>query len=43
MKRVDLIRHLREHGCEFVREGGSHSLFRNTKIGTKSTIPRHNE
>jgi len=27
MKRVDLIRHLERHGVQFLREGGSHSVY----------------
>ena len=27
MKRKDLIRHLESHGCEFLREGGNHTLY----------------
>jgi hypothetical protein len=26
MKRTELLKHLREHGCVFIREGGSHFL-----------------
>ncbi len=35
MKRIDLVRHLEEFGCEFVREGKQHTLYinrRNEKI-----------
>jgi hypothetical protein len=28
MKRVDLIRHLERHGCEFLREGNNHTVQR---------------
>ena len=27
MKRRDLLKHLRWHGCQFVREGGDHSIW----------------
>jgi hypothetical protein len=27
MKRIDLIRHLERHGVQFLREGGSHSVY----------------
>jgi mRNA interferase HicA len=43
MKRTDLIKHLHEYGCEFVREGGSHTIYRNPANGKRTTIPRHNE
>lgn len=29
MKRLDLIRHLERHGCEFLREGGNHTIYVN--------------
>jgi predicted RNA binding protein YcfA (HicA-like mRNA interferase family) len=29
MKRRDLLKHLRQHGCQFVREGGAHSIWEN--------------
>jgi hypothetical protein len=37
MKRVDLIRHLERHGCEFLREG-------NNRVDHEpATVPRHRE
>lgn len=29
MKRRDLLRHLEEHGCELLREGGNHTVYIN--------------
>ncbi|MBA2525413.1 MAG: type II toxin-antitoxin system HicA family toxin [Pyrinomonadaceae bacterium] len=43
MKRADLIRHIESHGCLFVREGGSHTVFRNPATGSSTTVPRHRE
>jgi predicted RNA binding protein YcfA (HicA-like mRNA interferase family) len=43
MKRRDLIRHLEEHGCEFFREGGKHTVYVNRSAGKSTTIPRHRE
>ena len=43
MKRRDLIRHLEHHGCEFLREGGSHTVYVNRHARKTSTIPRHRE
>ena len=43
MKRRDLLRHLEQHGCEFLREGGSHTVYVNRTAKKASTIPRHNE
>ncbi|MDA1186162.1 MAG: type II toxin-antitoxin system HicA family toxin [Acidobacteria bacterium] len=43
MKRRDLLRHLEQHGCEFLREGGSHTIYINRSAKKASTIPRHKE
>jgi len=43
VKRVDLVRHLEERGCELLREGGSHSVYVNRAARKSSSIPRHRE
>jgi len=43
VKRIDLIRHLESHGCQLLREGGSHSVFVNRITRKSSTVPRHRE
>jgi predicted RNA binding protein YcfA (HicA-like mRNA interferase family) len=43
LKRRDLIRHLEQHGCELLREGGNHSVYINRPLRKVSTIPRHRE
>ena len=43
MKRGDLLRHLRAHGCELLREGARHSWWYNAKQNKRSAIPRHTE
>ena len=43
MKRVDRIRHLERHGCEFLREGGNHTVYWNPSTGKSATVPRHRE
>ena len=43
MKRRELIRHLENHGCEFLREGGSHTIYVNRRAQKSSAIPRHRE
>jgi len=43
VKRLDFIRHLERHGCELLREGGSHSVYVNRGPRKSSTIPRHRE
>ncbi|MGI9041607.1 MAG: type II toxin-antitoxin system HicA family toxin [Gemmatimonadales bacterium] len=43
MKRIDLIRHLEQHGCELFREGGRHSGYVNRATRKAATVPRHRE
>ncbi|MDE2180308.1 MAG: type II toxin-antitoxin system HicA family toxin [candidate division NC10 bacterium] len=43
MKRSELLRHLRKHGCYLKREGGSHSLWANPQTGAVEAVPRHTE
>ena len=43
MKRGDLLRHLRQHGCYLKREGASHSLWCNPATGHVEAVPRHTE
>jgi len=43
MKRRDLISHLESNGCEFLREGGNHTMYVNRAKGKASAVPRHRE
>jgi mRNA interferase HicA len=43
MKRVDLIRHLTRHGCEFLRVCENHTIYVNRPVRKSSAIPRHRE
>ena len=43
MKRNDLLRHLQQHGCVLLREGGKHSVFVNRATRKVTTVPRHRE
>jgi predicted RNA binding protein YcfA (HicA-like mRNA interferase family) len=43
MKRTDLLRHLESHGCEFLREGGNHTIYVNRAVLASSAVPRHRE
>ncbi len=43
MKRRDVLRHLRQHGCRLVREGGEHSIWENPATHRRTSVPRHNE
>jgi mRNA interferase HicA len=43
MKLRDLIRYLEKNGCEFLREGGNHTIYVNRAAQKVSAIPRHKE
>lgn len=43
MKRIELIRHIEQHGCEFLREGGHHTVYVNRAARKVSTVPRHRD
>ena len=39
MKRADLLRQLRDTGCEMVRHGGKHDWYRNPRTGVSQPFP----
>jgi len=43
VKRLDLERHLRGQGCQFLREGGNHTAWWNPANRKTSSLPRHRE
>ncbi len=43
MKRRDLVRHIEQHGCVFLREGGRHTIYVNRAARKTSAVPRHRE
>ena len=43
MKRRELVRHLEAGGCQFLREGASHTIYTNPTTGIREAIPRHQE
>jgi mRNA interferase HicA len=43
MKRAKLLQHLRNHGCELLREGSRHSTWRNPHNDALTAVPRHSE
>ena len=43
MKRRDLLRHIKTHGCVFVREGHDHKIYENPANGNRVPILRHRE
>ena len=43
MKRQAFVRELEKAGCEFVRHGKRHDVFRNPASGAQAPVPRHSE
>lgn len=43
MKRRDIIRHLEEPDCEFLREGGNHTVYVNRAKRKATSVQRHRE
>jgi len=43
MKRCTLLKHLRQYGCELLREGKKHSVYWNPGNRKTSSVPRHTE
>ncbi|MGH2413148.1 MAG: type II toxin-antitoxin system HicA family toxin [Microcystaceae cyanobacterium] len=43
MKRRDLIEKLEQMGCIFVRHGGKHDWYQNSRKNVSQPIPRHRE
>ena len=43
MKLNDLERHLKINGCIKVREGGNHTIWKNSSSNKPVPVPRHNE
>ncbi len=43
MRRTEFLKHLRQHGCVFIREGGSHSWWGNPALNRQPSVPRHVE
>jgi len=43
MKRRDFVAHLQSHGCQLLREGGSHSWWVHSASNRRSAVPRHTE
>ncbi len=43
MKRTELERHLRNHGCLLHHHGGNHDVWLNPENMRKVSVPRHGE
>jgi mRNA interferase HicA len=43
VKRRALLKHLKDHGCEFLREGTRHTMYVNWAAVRSSAVPRHSE
>ena len=41
MKKKKFIKYIEGYHCFIVREGGKHMLYKNSKSGNMSTVPRH--
>ncbi|MEW6701345.1 MAG: type II toxin-antitoxin system HicA family toxin [Bacteroidota bacterium] len=42
-ERKDLIKKIEEMGCVFIRHGGKHDWYQNSKTKISQPVPRHNE
>ena len=43
MKRHELIKHLKQEGCKYIREGKKHTVYWNPSNLKSSVVPRHTE
>jgi mRNA interferase HicA len=43
LKRRELERHLAQHGCEVLREGSRHTIWRRPLADLRAPVPRHRE
>jgi len=43
VKRRDLIKQIEALGCVFIRHGGKHDWYQNTRTKAVQPVPRHNE
>jgi mRNA interferase HicA len=43
VRREQLERHLLDHGCEVLREGGRHTIWGNREQDVRAPMPRHRE
>lgn len=43
MKRQKLLKHLRSRGCHVLREGGRHTIVKNSENDRQTAVPRHPE
>jgi len=41
MKSTEVIKHLKANGCELLREGTYHAIYRNTADGKHASVGRH--
>ncbi|MGI8412414.1 MAG: type II toxin-antitoxin system HicA family toxin [Solirubrobacteraceae bacterium] len=43
MRRRELERHLADHGCEVLREGSRHTIWRHPRSDLRAPVSRHRE
>jgi len=43
MKRGELLRRIKAHGCVFVKHGKKHDVYKNPRTGFEERVPRHSD
>lgn len=43
MKRREFVQVLERRGCQLLRHGGNHDIYRNPANGRRAPVPRHAE
>ncbi|MGH8302783.1 MAG: type II toxin-antitoxin system HicA family toxin [Steroidobacteraceae bacterium] len=43
MKKRELERHLKTHGCRLTRQAAKHEFWENPATAQRTTVPRHRE
>ena len=43
MKKGELLKRIKAHGCIFVKHGKKHDVYMNPRTGMEERIPRHSD
>ena len=43
MKRGELLKRIKAHGCVFIKHGKKHDVYKNLRTGIEERIPRHSD
>ena len=43
MKKSELLKRIKAHGCVFVKHGKKHDVYENPRTGAEERIPRYND